>query len=280
MIIINKGMSVGWSVDALHASKTALGFQLISILDYILKSWEDSEHSQTETKNSFKSKYQGLVKEAYTGLYNDYHGLAVKIDMLELIFEKKQTEIRHKDFLYVTEVVEKYFMDIRSIYDFMAKILRLTVAPKYVGQLSFDSLNSLITSIEKGTTKDKLPESLEKKLLSIIDSFHKTREIRDSIVHSGHQINIMTLNQGYAVKVHSSEKGKPDEYIPLLPYLSEITKEMFSFGEDIARLIYEEYRKNYGDFTLGLVALEGVCIPNFIEFLGIFKGENGKDADL
>ncbi|MGR5863344.1 hypothetical protein ACT7CY_28220 [Bacillus pacificus] len=53
-------------------------------------------------------------------------------------------------------------MDIRSIYDFMAKILRLTVAPKFVGQLSFDSLNSLITSVEKGTTKDKLPESLEK----------------------------------------------------------------------------------------------------------------------
>ncbi|AJH60263.1 hypothetical protein bcere0016_53500 [Bacillus cereus 95/8201] len=98
MIIINKGMSVGWSVDALHASKTALSFQLISILDYILKSWEDSEHSQTETKNLFKSKYQGLVKEVYTGLYNDYHGLAVKIDMLELIFEKNKQKYVIKTF--------------------------------------------------------------------------------------------------------------------------------------------------------------------------------------
>ncbi|MEJ9115922.1 hypothetical protein LAV76_24465 [Bacillus paramobilis] len=268
-MIINKGMSIGWSPDQLHASKNALGFQLISILDYILKSWENKQDRQIETQNIFKLKYQGLVKEAYEGLYNDYHGLAVKIDMLELIFQKKQTDMRHKDFLYVAEVVEKYFMDIRSIYDFMAKILRLTVDPKYVGQLSFDSLNSLITSVEKGKTKGKLPESLEGKLLSIIDSFHKTREIRDSIVHSGHQINIMTLDQGYAVKIPSNKNGEPDECIPLLPYLSEITMEMFSFGEDIAILIYEEYRKIYGEFPLGLVALEGICIPNFIEFLNI-----------
>lgn len=60
----------------------------------------------------------------------------------------------------------------------------------------------------------------------------------------------------------------------------EVSSNFSTFGEDIARLIYEEYRKNYGDFNLGLLALEGICIPNFIKFLGIFKDENEKDADL
>ncbi|KLA13160.1 hypothetical protein B4087_2530 [Bacillus cereus] len=34
----------------------------------------------------------------YTGLYNDYHGLAVKIDMLELIFEKNKQKYVIKTF--------------------------------------------------------------------------------------------------------------------------------------------------------------------------------------
>src|SRR5690625_4298178 len=118
-MLINKGSSENWSYEELKDSEDTLGFKLISVLRSIEQSWE-----RYEGENQIKDKYKGLVKEASLALYHDLHGLAV---MIQHMFHSRNETTRHKDFLFVSEIVEKYFSNLRSIYDYMAKILRLSV---------------------------------------------------------------------------------------------------------------------------------------------------------
>lgn len=177
-------------------------------------------------------------------MYHDLHGLAVHIDMIQYFFDNRRGGVRHKDFLYVSEIVEKYLANLRSIYDFMAKILRLAVQERHLGQINFDSLNSLIESVEKGKTDGKIPEGLKEALLSIRSEFHHVRDMRDSIIHNGEQISIMTKDDGYYIGIWSEEEKK-DVYVSLLKFLSESTMKMLSFGEEIGELIFNEYCKKY-----------------------------------
>jgi len=274
MLLINKSSSIGWSYDQLKVSKTALGFELISVLHSILDSWKTNFKGQVTNENTqeLKSKYKGLVKEAYLAMYHDLHGLAVQIDMIQHLFVNRKNAVRHKDFLYVSEIVEKYFANLRSIYDFMAKVLRLAVKQRYLGQINFDSLNNLIESLEKGKTDGKIPEGLKESLLSIKGEFLYVRGMRDSIIHNGEQISIMTKDDGYYLSIWSEDEEK-EVYVPLLNFLSERTIEMLNFGEQIGEVIFSEFCKEYGDIPFTLVALEGVCIPAFINFLGILPGD-------
>ncbi len=65
--------------------------------------------------------------------------------------------------------------------------------------------------------------------------------------------------------------GESEDYIPVLPYLADITMEMLTFGEEIGNLIFHEYTKRHGAIPHVYVSLEGVCIPTFVEFLGLKK---------
>ncbi|MCM3443346.1 hypothetical protein AB3Z07_27045 (plasmid) [Metabacillus halosaccharovorans] len=270
-MLINKGSSFGWAPEQLEKSKDALGLTLISVLTSIRKSW-NIEPSVKEGDDTVSPKNKGLIIEAFEAMYHDLHGLSIQIDMIKHFFDHKNGITRHRDFLFVTEVIEKYFANMRSIYDFMSKLLMLSVDQKLLGQINFDSLNSLITSVEKGKTKGKLTSDLEKALLEIKPSFHALRDIRDFIIHNGKQLKIMTDENEYLIE-NFMKKEKSDDYVPLLPYLSHITKEMLIFGEVIAHIIYEQYTKRYGEVPYFLVALEGVCIPSFIDFLGLFESE-------
>lgn len=265
MLLINKGNSIGWSYEELRVSKDALGINLISVLSSIEMSWDQNNNNG---QKELSPKYKGLVKEAYNAMYHDIHGLAVQVDLLKFLFIHKGDLVRHKDFLFVSEIVEKYLTNLRSIYDFMAKVLRLSVEDRHLGQINFDSLNSLIESVEKEKTKGKISRELEELLISIKKEFHKVRNLRDSIVHNGEQITILTDEKGYLIEVLSEESnGKNTVY--LMDFLSVRTKKMILFGEGIAEIVFKEYCKQYGDVTLFLVGLEGVCIPAFIEFLNM-----------
>jgi hypothetical protein len=277
-MLINKGSSIGWATEQLEKSREALGLTLISVLSSIRESWKIGQETEQGSPHAISPKIKGLIIEAYEAMYHDLHGLIIQVDMIKHFFDNKKGITRHKDFLYVTEVIEKYFANMRSIYDFMSKVLILSVDPKLFGQVSFDSLNSLITSVEKGKTKGKLTADLEKLLLEIKPSFHALRDIRDFIIHNGKQLKIMTGENEYLVE-NFIEKDKTDDYVPLLPYLSTITKEMLIFGDEIAHIIYEEYTKRYGEVPYFLVALEGVCIPSFIDFLGLFDTVNDTNMD-
>lgn len=225
-----------------------------------------------------RPNYQGLVKEARTALVHDIHGLVILNDMIQFIFEKHE-ELAHKDFLYVMELIEKYFTNLRSIYDFMSKVLRLVVEEGRIGQIPFDSLNDLIAYAETNPrAASNLPKDLIDLLKGIKSEFHLVREIRDFIIHNGKQISLLSDDKGYKLGPFDS-KGTLVEYAPgeersheeLMPYLAERTNCLLEFGEAVGKVINREFRRLHGDFPLFLCALEGVCMPSFVRFLGLSK---------
>lgn len=261
-MLINKGSSENWSFEELRASENALGFKLISVLRSIEQSWEGGEKD-----NQIKDRYKGLVRESSFAMYHDLHGLAIMIDLIQDLFRHRKEIMRHKHFLYVSEIVEKYFSNLRSIYDYIAKVLRLAVNRQVIGQIPFDSLNDLIKYAENDKSKGKLPKNISDLLVANKKEFEIVRDIRDSLIHNGKMIDIVTDNSGYHLVLDKTIKPGDAFDTPLLQYLSDITIKMLDFGEKIGEYILEEYTNTYGEFQIKLVALEGVCIPSFIKFL-------------
>lgn len=268
MMIVNKGMSIGWSYEDFEKDKSVLGVYLISVLDCILKPMQGDVYK-------LRPQYQGLVEEARIALAHDIHGLAILNDMLLFIFDKP-SDLQHKDFMYVMEIVEKYFMNLRSIYDFMSKVLRLAVEESNIGKMSFDSLNSLMAFTEKNTKANELlPEDLILLLASIKSEFNLIKSIRDFIIHSGKQISLLKDQDGYKLGPFNDDgilieflSGENGKYEYLIPYLSQRTENMLNFGEEIGRIIHREFIRMHGEFPFMLCALEGVCIPSFVKLLG------------
>ncbi|MED2844412.1 hypothetical protein [Bacillus toyonensis] len=269
MLMVNKGTSIGWSQEELKANDNVLGLTIVSVLDCILDPIQSGV-------NSLRPDYQGLVKEARTAMVHDIHGLAILNDMIHFTFEK-HNDLVHKGFLYVIELIEKYFTNLRSIYDFMSKVLRLAVEEGRIGQIPFDSLNNLIIYAETNPRASRyLPDDLITLLKDIKSEFHLVRGIRDFIIHNGKQISLLSDENGYKLGSFD-DTGALSEYTPgevrkhedLIPYLSERTNRMLVFGEIIGEIIDREFRRHQGDYPLLLCALEGECIPSFVRFLGI-----------
>ncbi|PDZ86120.1 hypothetical protein [Bacillus toyonensis] len=275
MLIVNKGTSIGWSPEELKNNDNVLGLFIVSVLDCILDPIQGDV-------NSLRPNYQGLVKEARTAMVHDIHGLAILSDMIQFTFEN-QNGLLHKHFMYVVELIEKYFTNIRSIYDFMAKILRLAVEEGRIGQIPFGSLNDLINYAESNPRAVKnLPEDLIASLKDIKAEFYLVRGIRDFIIHNGKQISLLSDKSGYQLgpfddsgTLAELNPGEERKYEDLMPYLSERTNRMLEFGEIIGGIINREFRRNHGDFPFYYCALQGVCIPSFVSFLGL-KSMNPK----
>ncbi|MEK4115656.1 hypothetical protein NST44_05570 [Paenibacillus sp. FSL W8-0919] len=271
MLIVNKGTSIGRSAEDLEADDSVLGLFLVSVLDCILSPLQGDVYM-------LRPNYQGLIKEARTAMVHDIHGLAIINDMIQFTFEK-HGELPHKDFLYVMELIEKYFTNLRSIYDFMSKVLRLAVEEGRIGQIPFDSLNDLITYAETNPRAESyFPEDLISLLKNIKSEFQLVREIRDFIIHNGKQISLLSDDRGYRLGPFDSNgtladytPGKERNHEELVPYLAERTNRMIEFGEEVGIIINREFRRLHGDFPLFLCALEGVCIPSFVKFLGLNK---------
>lgn len=269
MLIVNKGTSIGWKLEDLEADDNVLGLLIVSVLDCILDPIEGEV-------NSLSPVNHGLVKEARTAMVHDIHGLAILNDMIHFIFER-HVDLVPKDRLYIIELIEKYFTNLRSIYDFMCKILRLAVKEGRIGQIPFDSLNNLITYAEtKQRAIVNLPDDLIFLLKDIKSEFHLVRGIRDFIIHNGKQISLLTNENGYKLGPFDNggaladyTLGEERKHEDLIPYLSERTNRMLDFGESIAKIIDREFRRNHGNYPLSLCALEGVCIPSFVKFLGL-----------
>ncbi|MNO34248.1 hypothetical protein D3C76_242790 [compost metagenome] len=267
MMVVNKGTSIGWSLEALKLDKDVLGLRLVSVLGCILHPIQGDVHK-------LRPQYQGLIEEARVALVHDIHGLAVLNDMLQYIFDKP-SGLQHKDFLYVMEIVEKYFTNMRSIYDFMSKVLRLAVEERDIGKVSFDSLNSLIAFAETNAKAEQfLPEVLISLLTNIKAEFDLVRNIRDFIIHNGKQISLLKDDKGYLIGPFNDEgaliellPGENNKYEYLIPFLSQRTELMLKFGESIAEVIHVEFVRMHGEFPFMWCALEGVCIPSFVKLL-------------
>ncbi|CAM3699070.1 hypothetical protein [Marinicrinis lubricantis] len=77
----------------------------------------------------------------------------------------------------------------------------------------------------------------------------------------------MTKEDGYYLEIRDQNGGTGQKH--LLSYLAELTVDMLSVADQPSKVIYEEYCKRYGPIPLSYVALVGVCIPAFVQFLGL-----------
>lgn len=267
-MLVNKSKLTGLTEEQLRTDDSVLGFRFLSVLYYIIQSWNREDSETVGEPRRMKEKGREIVRNAYYGMYHDLHGLAVQIDMIQIIYENKRSITRHKDFLYVQEIVEKYYTNLRSIYDFLANVLNLAVDPRLVGQLPFSSYNDVINAIESGKLEKKLPEEAQRAILSSKRSFLHIRRMRDDIIHNGKQLLApMTKEDGY-YRVEDKEGGTQDQE-PLLSYLARLTLDLFHTADELSNVVYNVHVERFGPIPQQYVALIGVCIPTFVQFLGI-----------
>jgi hypothetical protein len=269
-LLVNKALLVGLTEHEVLTNNNILSFHFLNVLNSIELSWNMEESCWKHDPSSLQldDEYRGLVKEAHNAMYHDLHGLATHIDLIKLIYDQRNYQTRHKDILYIQELTEKYLFNLRSIYDFLAKVMRLAVDPKKQGQINLNSFNDLITKIENNKVGDKIPEAAQKSILDVKTQFMNVKDFRDKLVHNGKLVFIMLKDGEYWIGNLVNDRGQ-EISLPLFDYLKSITIEMMNVADDLAIVIYEEYRSRYGDTPLFYTALDGVCIPSFVEFLGL-----------
>lgn len=277
MLKVYKGTSIGWNWEALSKDKNALGLKIISIY----KTWE----MEKKVGDGDITRDEGKIVKAYKGLANDIHNLAIIIDMMKAIIEKSKqdNDLKEKDFLYLNVLFESYFSNLRSLFDFTSLIIRMALSDESIKRLPSryeDSFSRILKFAKNTNNKGILSDEVVKAILDSEDTFNIIREIRDLIIHKGDEAIIYKEEDGltFAIIKFTNEGptnvvknilGVESERYPVFDYLSELTNRTISYIEELALAIYVNLCKiKNEEIHLQLAALQGICMPNFIKFLG------------
>ncbi len=275
MGFVIKGTSVGWDIERFRSDKESLGLYIVSVLT----TWQ----MKIESENRPLTRDEGKIKKAFYGMKNDIHNLAVIIDMMETISQDNNSRMQGKDSLYITVLLESYFTNLRSIFDFTTLIIRLTVEQENLKRLptkNEESFNKLLGFIKNVNNKGIYPQEICNIILNHEVTFNIIKDIRDLIIHKGDEPIIYSQNGSYEFSFRRLKVGDDQNIAlnilnsdtsmyPLFDYLSKITNRMFSYLEDLTPPIYNYICKKEGkEVNLWLAALEGVCIFEFVDFLG------------
>ena len=119
-----------------------------SILLSVANSWKSKYFTpQDELKeniDSWKSREFGKIKSSIYGYTSDLHNLSINYCFLKETIENLDIN-KYKTNLYVSLLLENYFTNIRSLYDFLFHIIKICLSDdqlKIYPQI--DSLNKLI----------------------------------------------------------------------------------------------------------------------------------------
>ena len=163
MFKVLKGTSIGNSWETLRNSKTSLGNMLVSVLETL---------NNNEKMDNQRRISQGLPKEEltrdgkifsyYSALVNEIHTLAIIIDMINhVISNENYLTMQVKNLLYLETLFESYIRNLRSIFDFLSIVIRVTIREEYRNRLpQRDSYNEFIKFVEKGAAKDIIPSKI------------------------------------------------------------------------------------------------------------------------
>lgn len=232
------------------------------------------------------TREDGKILKACSGLTNDIHNLSIIIDMMIQVINKSKVDkdLKSKDFLYLSVLLESYFTNLRSIFDFTAILIRLGLTDEKINKLpskNRDSFNKIIEYVKNENNKGIIQEEIIDVMIKHEDTFNLIRDIRDLIIHKGDETIIFKEDDDFTFGLFRYEDGKiinklsnilkiEKERYPLLKYLSEITNRVLDYLDDLARAIYNSlYNENKE--PLFLAALQGYCIPVFIQFLDLNK---------
>lgn len=273
-----KGTVVGCGYKYWKEDKNILSSRLISVM----ATWEMKYRLTDKEISKNLNREYGKIKNAYSAIMNDIHNLAISLDMIESNLNNTSLEWGKKS-MYVTLLVEAYFTNLRSIYDFTSYFAKLLVAEEKLNQLPSKkegSIKELIKYCKKEAAKEVMPQEVINAFVECEENLDNIRMIRDLIIHKGKEPILFFENSGeikFSINQITNDKNKnllpnilneESQLYDLKKYLAKITNNTFEYIEKLGTAMHHEFLKKDKDYRIYLGGLVGMCIPNFIEFLG------------
>lgn len=276
-----KGTVIGFDYEKWQNDPDSLASWLICILE----TWQSSKFQASgefliEHQEDVRKKH-GEVRGAIQAFTNDVHSLSICYHQMLYVLEDKTPEIGLKT-LYLSNLVESYITNIRTIYDLMAVFARIVVGQEHLKlrAVSTDSLSDLLKTLaNKGQWSiDIFSEPVVSVYKNMRESLEMIREIRNSIIHDGKE-PIVTIKSGVAYfripkNINSPyETSLPDLLnlnttdFPLFPYLQHITRDLLSHMDNLGTAIGNEAYLKDNNYKCELPVLIGICIPEFMKFI-------------
>ncbi|HAM99032.1 MAG TPA: hypothetical protein DCQ26_10525 [Marinilabiliales bacterium] len=277
-----KGTIVGYSHEKWTEDKEVFSSYLLTVL----QSWIINTYGYDGiTKNNLNSKLAqeyGLIRESVLGLENDLHNLSIIIHQIKFININKDIDSALKS-LYIGQLVESYFINIRSILDYSSlspKILLDECSFDFLSSKHNDSLTDLIGKCKKDSKK--IASAISSKIVDYImnsESLLKdVQQIRDLIVHHGKEPIISIEGDNIYFNITNRNKSLLPNLLdiagndyPLFDYIRIITIRTIDYLENLGILIGNEMINHFDNNRINLTALGGICMPSFIEFLNYKK---------
>ncbi|SFI42967.1 hypothetical protein SAMN05192551_1221 [Tindallia magadiensis] len=275
-----KGTVVGCDHEHWKKDKNLLSSILISVMS----TWEMNYRSNRQNKEMSTniSREYGKIINAYLGFMNDIHNLAIIIDMIESNLNNTSLE-DGKKLMYVTLLVEAYFTNLRSVYDFTSYFPKLIIEEKNLSQLPSKkegSIKELIKYFKKDCAKKIISQEVIDVFINCEKNLDNIRTIRDLIIHKGKEpilfiensgevkFSINTITKDGSVNLLPNILDEDSQIYDMKKYIIKITNNTFNYIEDLGHVMYQEFLKKDSNYRVYLGGLTGLCMTNFIEFLG------------
>ncbi|WP_459212403.1 hypothetical protein [Aquimarina rhabdastrellae] len=252
-----------------------------SILLSVINSWKSNNFTSQDKLNidieDWKIRKFGKIKGGIYGFTNDLHNLSINYCLLKETLENVRIK-EHKADLYICLLLENYFTNIRSLYDFLFHFVKIALNDKQLKSYpEKDSLNKLINFSKKVNNKEKLPKRIQDFLLDIEPYLDEIKTIRDSIIHKGKEIILTRKEEEVYIRIPKTGLYSNDNILPNIlnskevnfnmnRYIREITKSFFYYSELLGYiLLIELFEKN--EFKWNLYSITNYCMEEFIEFM-------------
>ncbi len=252
-----------------------------SVLLSVANSWQSNNFSPqdelTANIESWKSREFGKIKASIYGYTSDLHNLSINYCFLKETLNNSDIN-KHKTNLYVSLLLENYFTNIRSLYDFLFHIIKICLSDQQLKTYpDTDSLNKLIKFSKNKNNRDKLPSRIQSFLVDIEPYLEEIRTIRDFIVHKGKEIIITKKDDQLFIRIPKTGLFSNDNLLPNIlnsseidynmdDYIRELTKSIFKYSEDLGMiLLIELFEKE--KFNWNLYSITNYCMEDFTEFM-------------
>lgn len=252
-----------------------------SILLSVANSWKSNNFTpQDELKEKidlWKSREFGKIKSSIYGYTSDLHNLSINYCFLKETLENLDIS-KHKTNLYASLLLENYFTNIRSLYDFLFNIIKICLSDKQLKTYpTTDSLNKLITFSKNKNNIDKLPKRIHNFLLEIEPYLNEVRVIRDFIIHKGKEIIITKKDNELFIRIPKTGLYSNDTLLPNIlnssevdynmeNYIRELTISIFKHSEDLGLILLIELFE-IEKFNWDLYSITNYCMEEFTEFM-------------
>jgi len=280
---IIKGTVAGFTLEKWITDLTLFSSTSITLMN----TWARREFTPQgilihENHRLIKESY-GEVKLALIAIENDIHNLSVNYGQIIYNLNDDRLEGGLRS-LFIGNLVENYFTNLRSIYDHLATFPRIVCNKKLLkdGLLRSNSYNDLIgLTMKHAKIIDALSVGIVWAIEESKSNFEVIKNIRDAIIHQGKD-TVITVTQARKVYfkipkkagIYNSDNLVPNllgsdlEEFELLHFLKHITRQLLIDMEKLGNTIAEVYiTPEIQAEGLMLYALTGICMKPFMTFL-------------